>query len=155
MLSWVERLKFPAGSAATRNGIVTITCPSAVGVTSNVNTILSELAKETPGTTPLLTEISVDVKPSTSSLNVAVTGIGDVFVGFVGVESATVGEVRSETKLSWLEASLVFPARSVATPSGISTVIVPSPDGRILNVYMVERLSGESQNSPDSPESRF
>ena len=54
-----------------------------------------------PLTVPFTTPTSADVKPETDSLNLAVTGIGDVFVGLVAVEvSVNVGATVSYVRLS-------------------------------------------------------
>jgi len=66
------------------------------------------------------------VKPVTSSLNVAVTGIGDTFVGSVAVvDKTTDGDTESYVMLSVAAAVFPFPAASVATSASTSTDTSP------------------------------
>ena len=66
------------------------------------------------------------VKPVTSSLNVAVTGIGDTFVGSVAVvDKTSVGTPPSYVMLSCVAAVFPFPAASDATSASTSTDTSP------------------------------
>jgi hypothetical protein len=75
---------------------------------------------------PFPTVISPTTKPVTLSLNVIVTGIGEVFVVADAVDvMLTVGTVLSYVLLSCVAAVLLLPAASVATPAAMSTVTAP------------------------------
>ena len=79
----------------------------------------------------MVTVISPSSKPETSSLNVAVTGIDEVFVGSVAVVDKTSdGPVPSYVLLSVAAAVFPFPAPSIATADAPSIDTRPSEDGK-------------------------
>ena len=124
---------FPARSVVTPESMRTLRMPCPSGITSN------EYVAPCPNTfdaTPSLTMISAAVNPVTSSLNVAVTGIGDMPVGSGAPENRlTAGGVASKVRVSGALAVFVAHSSSMATPSGISTTTDPSPSGITPNVY--------------------
>jgi hypothetical protein len=63
-------------------------------------------------------------------LNVAVTGIGVIAVGFVAVVlNTTAGAALSNVRLNWLAAVFAFDAPSIAAPPAMLAVTGPCPVG--------------------------
>ena len=86
----------------------------------------NELKEMSPSTVSM----SASRKPYTSSEKVNCTRSGTSLVWLVdAVVMATVGCVVSKMNASWLDAVLVFPARSVAALAGSWIVISPSDSG--------------------------
>lgn len=84
---------------------------------------------------PLVIVMSPTTNPETLSLNVMVTGIGDVPVGLVAVvEMMTVGAILSNVLDSTLEAVFPLVAASAAAFAGMLTVTEPAAAGVMLTV---------------------
>ena len=87
-------MAFPAASVAAPARTETVTAPSPVGVTSNVNVVVSTAV--TVPTVPFSTDTPLAANPVTASLNVAVNVIGADRVGLVAVVmTATDGATES------------------------------------------------------------
>ena len=88
-------MSLPAPSTATAADMSTVISPSAIGVTLKVYSWSSTLTNVSA--VPLSTTISSILNPLTSSLNVAVIGMVDAFVGSLSLELIdTVGSTRSQ-----------------------------------------------------------
>jgi hypothetical protein len=97
LASWEAAVEvLPAASVAAPIPISTVTEPCADG---EICAVYEAPDPDKLATEPLPTMMSLAVKSVTDSLNVMVTGIGEVFVGLpAGEESVTVGAVVSITK---------------------------------------------------------
>jgi hypothetical protein len=73
-------LSLPARSVHIPSSIATVTTRLGVGVTLNVNIVSALLTRS--ATVPLVTWMSASSKPVTVSLKLAVTAMGEAFVGF-------------------------------------------------------------------------
>src|SRR3989344_4431808 len=116
-------LLFSATSMALSAATLTVTRPSAVGVTLKVYS--KPLLATKSALLPLITVMSVRSNPVTSSLKVTVIGMGESLVGpGLAVEArVTVGTITSFIAVGSVSAALTFPAASVAVTEG---AIVPS-----------------------------
>src|SRR5579872_5992707 len=111
-----------------------LTRPVAVGVTLNVYVVPEPLKRLT---VPLLTATSDALKPVTGSLNLAMTGIGDVCVGLAEEElSVTEGDTVSKMRINVAAGVFPFPAASIALNVPTSTCTAPCAVGVTLKVYV-------------------
>ena len=126
-------LKLFAASCALEAGMVAVTIPCPAGITSKVYSVELDSAKLLA--VPLVTKISPTTNPVIGSENVAVTGIGEIFVGLVvEATSTTVGEILSNVLFRELETRFKLPAVSEATSADKDAVIAPCHRGVISNV---------------------
>jgi len=124
----------PAASCTEPASNLTVTSPSAVGVTSKVYVRASTCTNLE--IVPFCTFRSPTSKPVMSSLNVTVNGMTARLVGSVAVVViVALGLKRSELMLR-LAASLPLPATSWAAPAAIVTVTRPSDVGATSKVYV-------------------
>ena len=125
----VEPLLAP--SLAALAGIVTVTCPSALGVTVMLYWAPLPVSADA---VPFAIWKSASATPVTGSVNVAVIVKGPEWGLLAEVVSVTPGAVLSEVNLRTLDAKLGAIVLSTATPAAMDTVTGPSAAGAMLPV---------------------